>query len=201
MSGSSLGNWTDERVEQLKRLHAEGHSASEIAKALGGITRNAAIGKCVRLGLGPIGGGKASAPMRAREGHQTLGRPVAPAKPKQPAPKGVMILNPVKGGDVTTAARVENMAARANPAENVVVMSRGFTPLPGQAPVPFGSKGCRWPVGGDGAGMMCCGAPRAEGERGELPYCGAHAGVAYQAVKPGAKSANELMRSLRRHVG
>ena len=44
-------SWTDERVETLKRMWAEGQSASAIAKELGGVTRNAVIGKVHRLGL------------------------------------------------------------------------------------------------------------------------------------------------------
>lgn len=44
-------SWTDERVEQLKTLWSEGHSASHIAKTLGNVTRNAVIGKVHRLGL------------------------------------------------------------------------------------------------------------------------------------------------------
>ena len=44
-------SWTDERVNVLKKLWAEGHSASQIAKQLGGVTRNAVIGKVHRLGL------------------------------------------------------------------------------------------------------------------------------------------------------
>lgn len=44
-------SWTDERVEILKRMWAEGKSASQIAKELGGVTRNAVIGKVHRLGL------------------------------------------------------------------------------------------------------------------------------------------------------
>src|SRR2546423_15376928 len=43
--------WTDERVELLKKLWADGLSASRIAVELGGITRNAVIGKVHRLGL------------------------------------------------------------------------------------------------------------------------------------------------------
>jgi len=43
--------WTDERVETLKKLWADGLSASQIAKQLGGVTRNAVIGKVHRLGL------------------------------------------------------------------------------------------------------------------------------------------------------
>ena len=44
-------SWTDERVELLKKLWADGLSASQIAGELGGITRNAVIGKVHRLGL------------------------------------------------------------------------------------------------------------------------------------------------------
>ena len=44
-------SWTDERVEKLKELWTEGMSASQIAKVLGGVTRNAVIGKVHRLGL------------------------------------------------------------------------------------------------------------------------------------------------------
>lgn len=43
--------WTEERVEELKKLWAEGHSASQIAARMGGVTRNAVIGKVHRLGL------------------------------------------------------------------------------------------------------------------------------------------------------
>ena len=44
-------SWTDERVETLKKMWGEGQSASKIAKELGGVTRNAVIGKVHRLGL------------------------------------------------------------------------------------------------------------------------------------------------------
>lgn len=43
--------WTDERVAFLRKRWAEGDSASQIAKKLGGVTRNAVIGKIHRLGL------------------------------------------------------------------------------------------------------------------------------------------------------
>ena len=63
-------NWTDARVEQLKNLWTEGLSASQIARALGGVTRNAVIGKVHRLGLA----GRAS-PSRSE-------RPRLPSAPK-----------------------------------------------------------------------------------------------------------------------
>jgi len=44
-------SWTDERVSTLKKLWGEGKTAAEIAKELGGVTRNAVIGKAHRLKL------------------------------------------------------------------------------------------------------------------------------------------------------
>ena len=44
-------SWTYERVEKLKKLWDEGHTASRIAAELGEVTRNAVIGKAHRLGL------------------------------------------------------------------------------------------------------------------------------------------------------
>ncbi|RVT89500.1 GcrA family cell cycle regulator [Sphingomonas crocodyli] len=58
--------WTDERIDQLKRLWGQGMTASQIAEELGGVSRNAVIGKAHRLGLearpSPVkGGGDAAA--------------------------------------------------------------------------------------------------------------------------------------------
>src|ERR1700722_7844064 len=66
-------NWSEDRVEQLKNLWTEGLSASQIARALGGVTRNAVIGKVHRLGLA----GRAS-PSRSE-------RPRLPMAPKIPS--------------------------------------------------------------------------------------------------------------------
>ena len=57
-------SWTDERVELLKKLWSDGLSASQIAAELGGITRNAVIGKVHRLGLS--GRAKSASAMRER---------------------------------------------------------------------------------------------------------------------------------------
>lgn len=59
-TNSSKASWSDQRIADLKRLWAEGKSASAIAKALGGISRSAVLGKIFRLRLGP-GGESASA--------------------------------------------------------------------------------------------------------------------------------------------
>ncbi|MCF8706570.1 GcrA family cell cycle regulator [Rhizorhapis sp. SPR117] len=43
--------WTDERIDQLKSMWEKGMTASQIAEDLGGVSRNAVIGKAHRLGL------------------------------------------------------------------------------------------------------------------------------------------------------
>jgi GcrA cell cycle regulator len=59
-------SWTDERVETLKKMWGEGQSASQIAKELGSVTRNAVIGKVHRLGLSNrAGAGPAPTPAPA----------------------------------------------------------------------------------------------------------------------------------------
>src|SRR6476660_1320546 len=70
--------WTDERVEQLKALWSEGLSASQIARALGGVTRNAVIGKVHRLGLAGRAGPARSERPRSSISHKSVARVAAP---------------------------------------------------------------------------------------------------------------------------
>lgn len=71
-------SWTDERIEKLTKMWEGGSTASQIADELGGVSRNAVIGKAHRLGL------KARpSPVKANDG---AARPApAPKKPKAPA--------------------------------------------------------------------------------------------------------------------
>ena len=72
--------WSDDRVEKLKRLWADGLSASQIAAQLGGgVSRNAVIGKVHRLNL----------PGRAKAGGSTS----APRPAKRPAAQGSVFLS------------------------------------------------------------------------------------------------------------
>ena len=102
--------WNDERVEQLKRLWAEGLSASQIASKMGGVTRNAVIGKVHRLGLS--GRATPAKPQRGRtfEGvehevveiqHEPVMKPIIP-EPEFSAP---LVLDT---GDMTTVATLKN---------------------------------------------------------------------------------------------
>ena len=83
-------NWSEDRVEQLKTLWTEGLSASQIARALGGVTRNAVIGKVHRLGLA----GRAS-PSRAE-------RPRVSLSPKAPSMRAHVPAIPIVEEDPLT---------------------------------------------------------------------------------------------------
>ena len=67
--------WTEERVELLKKLWAEGLSASQIAGRLGGVTRNAVIGKVHRLGLAGRATSSRSRVVTSFSGERMSGRP------------------------------------------------------------------------------------------------------------------------------
>ncbi|MCX7676385.1 MAG: GcrA family cell cycle regulator [Alteraurantiacibacter sp.] len=69
-------SWTEERIEKLTRMWESGATASQIAEELGGVSRNAVIGKAHRLGLkaGP-------SPVKANE-TPVRSQQAAPAKPK-----------------------------------------------------------------------------------------------------------------------
>ena len=78
-------SWTDERVETLKTMWSEGKSASQIAKELGGVTRNAVIGKVHRLGLSNrVGGAERS---EEEPGHDEIAEEASPSprRPRRPS--------------------------------------------------------------------------------------------------------------------
>jgi GcrA cell cycle regulator len=110
--------WTDDRVATLKKLWLEGLSASQIAKQLGGVTRNAVIGKVHRLGLS----GRAAPSQPSRPVFRPT-RP-RPAVAAQPAP------------------RREPVVRQAAP------MPAPVLDLPGTATVlTLGAHMCKWPIG------------------------------------------------------
>jgi GcrA cell cycle regulator len=75
-------SWTEERIERLKKMWHDGATASQIADELGGVSRNAVIGKAHRLGL-------EQRPSPVRPGEEKEARKAAPtaAAPKPAAPK------------------------------------------------------------------------------------------------------------------
>jgi GcrA cell cycle regulator len=88
--------WTDERVALLRRLWEDGQSASKIAAQLGGVTRNAVIGKVHRLGLaGRARGGEegpaAAPPSKVVEIEILSHRPAPEFPAPAPAPEPVAL--------------------------------------------------------------------------------------------------------------
>jgi GcrA cell cycle regulator len=83
--------WTDEDIDLLKRLWAEGRTAEAIAARLGGVTRSAVLGKIFRLRLGPGPAGKAAKPKSAAKPAAKSGtiarRRGGPERQPAPAPK------------------------------------------------------------------------------------------------------------------
>jgi GcrA cell cycle regulator len=157
-------SWTDERVEHLKKLWSEGLSASQIAAELGGITRNAVIGKVHRLGLS----GRAKTPSSA-----------APRPRKPRAPSHVLrMARPAMRGNTALARHALAVyelepEPEPEPLENIVPIGQRCSLLE------LSDAKCRWPIGDPGTSdfFFCGGKPI-----GDLPYCGYHARMAYQPV-------------------
>ena len=80
-------SWTDERIEQLKTLWQQGRTASQIADEMGGVSRNAVIGKAHRLGLksrpSPVKNNDGAKPAEAKKAASPSPKP---KKEKAPAP-------------------------------------------------------------------------------------------------------------------
>ncbi|WP_037444761.1 GcrA family cell cycle regulator, partial [Sphingobium indicum] len=87
-------SWTDERIDQLKAMWERGLTASQIADELGGVSRNAVIGKAHRLGLqsrpSPVKANevpkKAAPPARKPAPEAEAPKPAAPVQHAAPAP-------------------------------------------------------------------------------------------------------------------
>ena len=184
-------SWSDERVELLKKMWGEGQSASQIAKELGGVTRNAVIGKVHRLGLSNRNGGggsSASADSKAKAAAKPAAKTAAKAKPA-PAPEA--------------KPEPEKVAAPAQPVTRIKPIIPAGQPLPPQPStneidpkalakvnevekkakrlnlMELTSRTCKWPVGDPATDdFWFCGLPVQAGK----PYCEAHVGVAFQPM-------------------
>lgn len=80
-------SWTDERIEKLTKMWEGGATASQIADELGGVSRNAVIGKAHRLGLKARPSPVKANEKPARPAPPKKARPVAEAAPSAPEPK------------------------------------------------------------------------------------------------------------------
>jgi GcrA cell cycle regulator len=156
----ATGGWNDDRIAVLTQLWAKGWSASEIAKHIGGITRNAVIGKAHRLGLS---GRKARGPQRARyNGGKRQTRPVQSRKINRAASKPV--------------AQAKQAVASPVPLPEPAALKLALLDLR--------ENTCRWPIGDPQDENFCfCGCQTS----GNGPFCEYHARIAYQPYVPRSK--------------
>ena len=173
-------SWTDERVELLKRLWGEGQSASQIAKELGGVTRNAVIGKVHRLGLSnrATAAAKTEAQAKPDTKSETTARrkadPVAKEQDTKPSaslarrqiiPAGQPLPPQPSANEISpeALAKVSEIEKKAKKISLLELTERT----------------CKWPVGDPATpDFWFCGLPTQSGK----PYCEAHVGVAFQPM-------------------
>jgi GcrA cell cycle regulator len=163
-------SWNDERVETLKKLWAQGLSASTIAGELGGITRNAVIGKVHRLGLA----GRAKSPAAGTQ------------RPRKPRAAASMLRIPrasVRGNTALAAAYEFDVEVELEVADNVIPLGQRRSLLE------LTEETCHWPIGDPGtADFYFCGGATVT----SLPYCAYHSRIAYQP--PNIRRDRRLLR-------
>ena len=197
-------SWTEDRIERLKKMWHEGATASQIADELGGVSRNAVIGKAHRLGL-------EQRPSPVKPGDEKELRKPAPAA-AAPAPKPAKAEAPrTAAPSPAPAAATPHSAPHRSSAQEMQYRSIGpggfIRQGPGeqQAPIPpapprrlvhakpspevadktslldLNDRICKWPIGHPGEpDFHFCGQAANPG----FPYCVEHCGVAYQAQLP-----------------
>ena len=205
-------SWTDERIERLKTLWSQGVTASHIADELGGVSRNAVIGKAHRLGLqsrpSPVKPNEpetpAPPPQKAKA--EKAAPKAAPAAPQpKPEPKAKAAPQPAEPEDAPAAAAT----APAKPQPQVrSIGPGGFVrqgPSDQQAPIPPAPPRRLVPAKpspeiADKTSLLDLNEKTCKwpvGHPGEpdfhfcgksanpgFPYCVDHCGVAYQAQLP-----------------
>ena len=163
-SAENAARWTPENVELLKKFCEAGNTASQCAALLGPeFTRNAIIGKAIRLGI-TLGGAKYNSG-GARAG---AGRPKAIVP--SPAPG---IGKPAKSERRNITVAVPKLA----PAPIVAKPASVAIPTSGRVTIlDLRESMCKWPIGEDGEGHLFCGAEKASVV---TPYCEAHQVLSY----------------------
>ena len=187
-------SWNDERVELLKKMWGEGQSASQIAKELGGVTRNAVIGKVHRLGPSNRSGSGGPAASAGNADTKSEGRPETKATKtvSKPAPK--LTPKPETTSDPTP------VTAQSSRIKAIIPAGQPLPPQPSANEIDpealakvneiekkarkltlmeLTERTCKWPVGDPATpNFWFCGLPVQSGK----PYCEAHVGVAFQPM-------------------
>lgn len=119
-------SWTDERIATLKKMWEGGSTASQIADELGGVSRNAVIGKAHRLGLK-----SRPSPVKANEKKKVAKKPAAkPAAKKAPAAAKPA----AKPAAKAPAPKPAEVPAKAAPAPSAEPAESNSQPVPNPAP-------------------------------------------------------------------
>ncbi|QIG79108.1 GcrA family cell cycle regulator [Stakelama tenebrarum] len=203
-------SWTDERIETLKKMWDSGMTATQIAEELGGVSRNAVIGKAHRLGLpsrpSPVKAneGKSEKPAAAAKPAPAPAAPPAPpSQPKKPATAAAAPAEPASAPAPAPApsGKPDSPSLRSVGPGGFVRQNPGdqappATPAPPRRLVPakpskeiegktslldLNERVCKWPMGHPGEpDFHFCGDKVNPG----FPYCVEHCGHAYQAQLP-----------------
>jgi GcrA cell cycle regulator len=196
-------SWTDERIDRLKELWSQGITASQIADELGGVSRNAVIGKAHRLGLqsrpSPVKPNEAlddvaasPEPEPARPSPALDAKPAAPAQPRPaadaaaapalpPQPPQPQIRSIGPGGFVRQAPGEQQSPIPPAPPRRLVPAKPSPEIADKTSLLDLNEKICKWPIGHPGEpDFHFCGEHANPG----FPYCVEHCGVAYQAQIP-----------------
>ncbi|KGK79306.1 GcrA cell cycle regulator [Thalassobacter stenotrophicus] len=188
-------SWTDDRVELLKKMWGEGQSASQIAKELGGVTRNAVIGKVHRLGLSNRNQGTAAKPAAKEKA-----APAAKAAPSKPAAAPQPEKKPEPKTEAAVPVSADRPANVTHLRKQIVPAGQPLPPQPSANEISpealakvneieksakklglmeLTERTCKWPIGDPATpDFWFCGLPSQQGK----PYCEAHVGVAFQPM-------------------
>jgi len=185
--GASIG-WSDERVEWLKRLWADGATCSEIANEMGGgLTRNGVIGKVTRLGL----------PRRGKAG--VGGRPVRTQAAPKSAPRPIFkktVMTPVQV-KTKTGTSFHRMVEKVVTAQEMPDLELIAAPDPSLhvSIMDLRQHHCRWPIGDPGniETFRYCGADSDL----EDAYCKHHARIAYVPAAARREHSEETKEKIR----
>ena len=192
-------SWTEERIERLKKMWADGATASQIADELGGVSRNAVIGKAHRLGLeqrpSPVKPGeekeKKAAPAAAAAAkpapraeattpRQQAAAPHAPS-PQRPLPTEMQYRSIGPGGFIRQGPGEQQAPIPPAPPRRLVPAKPSPEVADKTSLLELNDRICKWPIGHPGEpDFYFCGETANPG----FPYCVEHCGVAYQAQLP-----------------
>ncbi len=200
-------SWTDDRIDTLRTMWEKGMTASQIAEALGDVSRNAVIGKAHRLGLQ-----SRPSPVKPNDDHAPAAAPAPAPAPKKAAPVEAPRPAPApSAAPAPTAAPAASATPATDAPPQPILRSVGpggfvrqapgeqqppIAPAPPRRLVPakpspeiadktslldLNDKICKWPLGHPGEpDFHFCGDKVNPG----FPYCVEHCGHAYQAQLP-----------------